>query len=719
MKSNRTPDRVHVVSQPENDDYVKPKKASTEIIRTLAKISDKLKRSEAERYELLSELRDYRQSLRTLEDKSRTNEKSYQNFESKLKDSGVLSGEQSQRQQRFEKSLKATEDKMLKSIAGQAIMDKRMQDSEDRQDIMDQRLDRSVSEQARLNRQLELVQQDKNRMIRKVERLEEIVLEAQDMISAQSSAALLSDETKKRSNLSAPSWSNVSEDLSTDTKEDVIEEFGSYDKNIEQATQKDLKDKIEKVIERPIEFDETKQEASLFFNAKNMSIAALAAAALLMGWAIHRMQDTQNQNNLVQSNVEQAQQLELAQVVSTEDINNAIENSSAIDLPESVIDYSDDQLMNAFNDNPDALAEKLNSIEPSGVNSSEQANRVIGKPNADEPAIKDPQITAQMKDFDKIAYRQDPKIKQLVMAEKPAGSLSTRIKPDTNLSNEIKPIEVEAFKGNAEAQHDLAAIYTAGHAKVDQDFQRAALWFREASDNGIANARYNLGVLYHQGLGKDRDLSRALYWYREAAKIGHAEAQYNLGIAHIEGIGTEYNPQLAAEFFERSANQGIMEAAYNLGLIHDNGLMGQSKPEEALLWYKIAADQGSNEASDAMAQLAKTLQIGMDDVDKLYERMQMINQSVKGHRAGPKDLQGTSAVNNSSQAPQDPKLIIKIQEYLMLTGTYAGPADGINGPATQAAIRLYQMTNNLEVDGQISKPLLENMINGAMGRLEN
>jgi TPR repeat protein len=164
-----------------------------------------------------------------------------------------------------------------------------------------------------------------------------------------------------------------------------------------------------------------------------------------------------------------------------------------------------------------------------------------------------------------------------------------------------------------------------------------------------------------------------------------------------------------------------MEAAYNLGLIHENGLMGQAKPEEALLWYKIAADQGSSEAQDAMEKLATSLQIGMDDIDKLYNRMQIINESVKGHRAGPKDLQNNKNDNaTSSAAPsQDPKLITKIQEYLMLTGAYAGPADGINGPATQAAIRSYQVANNLEVDGQISKALLQNMIDGAMGRLEN
>ena len=312
------------------------------------------------------------------------------------------------------------------------------------------------------------------------------------------------------------------------------------------------------------------------------------------------------------------------------------------------------------------------------------------------------------------------------MAEIDGKTIAQRIQPDASLPSSVKRLEEQAFDGNGEAQHDLAAIYTAGHGDVEQNFDQAALWFRAAADNKIANARYNLGVLYHQGLGQDRDLGRALYWYREAAKLNHAEAQYNLGIAHIEGIGTEYNPQLAAAYFERAANQGIMEAAYNLGLIHDNGLMGQTKPEEALLWYKIAAKQGSTEAQSALEQLAKNLQISLDDVDNLVDRMQLINQSVKGRSAGPAQTTGndektsSTATQTSSPIKQpSTELVTQVQEYLMLTGTYAGPADGINGAGTQQAIRSYQAANGLDVNGQISKTLLKSMVGGAIETLKH
>ncbi len=679
MKSKRSPDRVHVVRPPENDSYAPSASKNVEIVRILAQISDKLKRSEAERYELLAELREYRKSLRDLEDKADNSEKAYLSVENKLQSSSSLDTETLQRQVRFEKSLKETEDKMLKAFAGQAVMDKRLRDTEDKQVMIDQRLDQSLTEQTKLSRQIDIVTQDKARMLRKVERLEEIVLETQETLRAKA-MVLLTDQSNpnansSKSNLSAPSWDNVK-----DSRSDKEESVAFH--------------------------DETNWRK--YINIQTMSSIALVAAALLLGWSISQMQ----RPNMLST--DDGQVSENIPIISND--SNIQKTSLTSDpTPESVIDYSDDQLMQAFENDPEQLASQLNSIEPSAT----ENNINVQKTSADaRPAISDPKITPEMENFEAIAYAQDSKLRETILAEKGNSPLVSRIQSDDSLPENIKSIQTQAFSGNAEAQHDLAAVYTAGLKGVDQDFDRAAFWFREASDNGIANARYNLGVLYHQGLGKERDLARALYWYREAAKLNHAEAQYNLGIAHIEGIGTEYNPQLASAYFERAANNGIMEAAYNLGLIYDNGLMGQSKPDEALLWYKIAADQGSKEAQSAMEQLAKTLQIDINDVNNLVDRMQLINESVKGRRAGPSKAE-TQAENNNSvtNLKVDNGLVSQIQEYLMLTGGYAGPADGVNGPATQEAIRAYQAANNLSVDGQISKELLNSMVGGAIDRL--
>jgi hypothetical protein len=263
-------------------------------------------------------------------------------------------------------------------------------------------------------------------------------------------------------------------------------------------------------------------------------------------------------------------------------------------------------------------------------------------------------------------------------------------------------VETQAFAGVAEAEHDLAALYTAGENGVKQDYERAAFWFRKAADQGIANARYNLGVLYHQGLGVKPDIKQAVAWYKTAADLGHPEAEYNLGIAYIEGIGVGYSPEKAAANFENAARQGIVEAAYNLGLIYENGLLGQTQPGQALKWYKDAADHGNPEAKEALEQLAKTLNIKVEDVNRVADG---VKAPIKN--AAPK-ANKQSAAESQQNAIQN--ITAQIQDYLVQAGLYPGPVDGKSSPLTQDAIRSYQSANNLPADGKVSGALLRHML---------
>lgn len=645
MKSKRVPDRVHVVRPPEMDDYGTPPDARTiEIVRTLAQISDKLKRSEAERYELLAELREYRKALNALEDKTSRTEKAYLAIESKVQNRDRDDGDLSARQARFEKTLKETEEKLVKTAAGQALIDKRISEYDTRHAALTQRLDENAEAQAQLGRQVEKVGQEKARMMRKVERLEEVAMETQEALRARALVLLTDQSAAAQSGMpQLPAWS-----------ENIPEAAGTpwYRKSV---------------------------------RMQSVGMASMVVAALLLGWAINQVQQPQvpqiavlENGGLARLNLNenrweaigetsantpamapevvgeaapapQAVQPVFPEAVEDDDIDAAAADAVApeagadIDIDETaivptthddvevvqtpnaekVLNYSDEEILSALENDPEQLASNLNEIAPAVSQALDLE---------DVPANTPP---AAMANFDEVAYVQDPGVVKSVMAEKKAGSVASRIAPDASLPHLVAAIEAKALEGNAEAQHDLAAIYTAGHGGVKQNFDRAAMWFREASDNGVSNARYNLGVLYHQGLGVKRDLNRALYWYREAATLSHPEAQYNLGIAYIEGIGTEYNAPMAASFFERAANNGIMEAAYNLGLIYENGLLGDVDSNRALLWYKVAADQGSKDAQNAIKQLSKTLQIGPEDVDALVERMQKINVETTGRRAGP------------------------------------------------------------------------------------
>ena len=62
-------------------------------------------------------------------------------------------------------------------------------------------------------------------------------------------------------------------------------------------------------------------------------------------------------------------------------------------------------------------------------------------------------------------------------------------------------------------------------------------WYRQAADNGLAEAQHNMGMLYHHGYGVAENLSEAFRWFKMAAEQELAESEYMLGLAFENGEG--------------------------------------------------------------------------------------------------------------------------------------------------------------------------------------
>ena len=73
------------------------------------------------------------------------------------------------------------------------------------------------------------------------------------------------------------------------------------------------------------------------------------------------------------------------------------------------------------------------------------------------------------------------------------------------------------------------------------DYATAIREWRPLAKQGVADAQYNLGVMYGEGLGVPQDYAKAVGWWRKAAEQGHATAQYNLGVAYHNGEGVPQN----------------------------------------------------------------------------------------------------------------------------------------------------------------------------------
>ena len=77
------------------------------------------------------------------------------------------------------------------------------------------------------------------------------------------------------------------------------------------------------------------------------------------------------------------------------------------------------------------------------------------------------------------------------------------------------------------------------------------------AEAGDADAQFNLGVMYYQGLGVEQDLKEAVKWYQKAADQGDvAMAQFNLGVMYEKGKGVEQDFKEAVKWYQKAADQG-------------------------------------------------------------------------------------------------------------------------------------------------------------------
>lgn len=269
----------------------------------------------------------------------------------------------------------------------------------------------------------------------------------------------------------------------------------------------------------------------------------------------------------------------------------------------------------------------------SGVSLSDsktEANAASSKSKTEEPGVFSPAVRKQIDAQMVAAKAQEDKDSQ-VLLNAPLTSEEEARKTDTAIPATVQKLYDQAIKGQAKAQHDLAALYATGANGMTLDYGRAAVWFHAASKQGMANARYNLGVLYQQGLGVEKDMTKALGWYRAAALLDHPEAKYNLGIAAAEGIGMNYNPGMAAAYFESAAKSGVVEAAYNLGVLLENGQIDEPRPYEALFWYELALAGGHEPADKNISRILDAQSLTKQKWDTLFGKM-------KGQRPDLKSL---------------------------------------------------------------------------------
>ncbi|MGI9295516.1 MAG: SPOR domain-containing protein [Pseudomonadales bacterium] len=168
---------------------------------------------------------------------------------------------------------------------------------------------------------------------------------------------------------------------------------------------------------------------------------------------------------------------------------------------------------------------------------------------------------------------------------------------------DVKNLMSQAARGDARASFLLGAAYASGRT-VARDDKEAVYWFRNAAKKGLAEAQYNLAIMYATGTaGVKYDPATATEWYQKAAEQGLAEAQYNLGTRYGLGRGVARNDKLAADWLRKAADQGMAEAAFNLGVLYEHGQGVPFDSEQAINWYTQAVQAGYSPAAERLRKL--------------------------------------------------------------------------------------------------------------------
>lgn len=167
----------------------------------------------------------------------------------------------------------------------------------------------------------------------------------------------------------------------------------------------------------------------------------------------------------------------------------------------------------------------------------------------------------------------------------------------------ITELTLRADAGDRTAMRALAEAYYAGQDGAEQDFTKAADWYRRLAKTGDPRAQTSLGLMYARGYGVAKNLAEAHRWWNFAAAQNDPGAQYNLGLTYIQGQGVATDYARAARWFREAARRGHVQAQYNLGLLLHEGKGVERNPEEAYFWVKVAALQGDEYAERNLAAM--------------------------------------------------------------------------------------------------------------------
>jgi len=166
---------------------------------------------------------------------------------------------------------------------------------------------------------------------------------------------------------------------------------------------------------------------------------------------------------------------------------------------------------------------------------------------------------------------------------------------------------MRAEAGDRSAMRTLADGYYAGVDGLEQNFSKAAEWYRRLARSGDVRAQTSLGLMYARGYGVEKNMREAFRLWNFAALQNDPGAQFNLGVTYLQGEGVPPEAPRAAHWFREAAKRGHVQAQRNLALIYFHGNGVSRDLQQAYFWMKVAALQGDEDSAKSLEAITSGL----------------------------------------------------------------------------------------------------------------
>ncbi len=167
--------------------------------------------------------------------------------------------------------------------------------------------------------------------------------------------------------------------------------------------------------------------------------------------------------------------------------------------------------------------------------------------------------------------------------------------------NEEKAIE---FYQKAESAYNIDATYelaqillSQANDKDDERFVAGLKYLKRAAYTGQADALYQLGELYEQGVWVPKDYKSAFGFYLMGALKGNMKAQYRVGHFYFKGQGVPQDFENGVKWLSRAARQGYVIAQMDLASVRLS-IPHVKNVSDAYAWYSIVAAYNSDEIGE-------------------------------------------------------------------------------------------------------------------------